>query len=149
MSPFSERIEQIIRGEQPSAKFSPTQFIRDIIRALRLNIRNLIREIGWTIVLLVLSLFAVLTPITSVALFLLGAFYAGYGNLDFTMERHLSYRESIEFVERNRGVALGNGIGFMLLFSIPVLGIFIALPLSAAAGTIETVRALEREEIIT
>lgn len=148
MSPFSERIEQIIRGAHPTASFSAAQFVKDIIRALRLNVRNLLREIGWTLLLLILSLFAALAPFTSIALFLVGAFYAGYGNLDFTMERHLNYKESVGFVKRNKGVALGNGIGFMVLFTIPVLGMFIALPLSAAAGTIETIRALDRENLL-
>lgn len=148
MSPFSERIEQIIRGSHPTARFSPAQFVKDMMRALRLNVRNLIKEIGWTLLLLILSLFAVLAPFSSIALFLVGAFYAGYGNLDFTMERHLNYKESVGFVKRHKGVALGNGIGFMVLFAIPVLGIFIALPLSAAAGTIETIRVLEKEGLL-
>ncbi len=65
--------------------------------------------------------------------------------MDFTMERHLNYRESIDFVHENRGVAIGNGIGFMLIFLIPVLGIFIALPMATAAATLRTVKKLEKE----
>lgn len=144
MSPFSERIEQLITGEPPRASFAPAQFFKDLWRAIRLNVRNLTRELGLTLVLLFLSLFPVFSPFTSAAIFLVGAYYAGFGNMDFTMERHLNYRESIDFVHENRGVAIGNGIGFMLIFLIPVLGIFIALPMATAAATLRTVRKLDK-----
>jgi CysZ protein len=146
MSPFSERIEQSITGEPGSGSFAPSQFFKDIWRAIRINARNIVHELGFTLILLVLSLFPAFSPFTSAAIFLVGSYYAGFGNMDFTMERHFNYRESVDFVHRNRGVAIGNGIGFMLLFLIPVIGIFIALPLSTAASTITTVNKIKKEK---
>lgn len=146
MSPFSERIEQSVTGEPNRASFSPSQFFKDVWRGLRLNVRNILREVGLTVLLLFLGLFPAFSPFTSAAIFLVGAYYAGFGSMDYTMERHFSYRESIEFVHKHKGMAIGNGIGFMLLFLIPVFGIFIALPLSTAASTLETVKKIKKEE---
>jgi CysZ protein len=74
------------------------------------------------------------------------AFYAGFGNMDYTLERHFSYKESIEFVKKRKGIAIGNGIVFMLILLIPVVGILIVLPLSIVAATIETLKALHPEK---
>ena len=48
-------------------------------------------------------------------------------------------------MKRNRGVAIGNGIVFMGMLFIPVVGIILALPLSVTASTIETVKLIEKE----
>jgi CysZ protein len=40
-------------------------------------------------------------------------------------------------------VAIGNGIIFMLMLLIPVVGIILVLPLSVTAASTETLRVLE------
>jgi len=74
--------------------------------------------------------------------FLIQAYYAGFGNIDYTLERHLSYKESIAFVKQNRGMAIGNGIIFMLFLLIPFIGFIFVLPLSVTAATTETIKKL-------
>ena len=76
-------------------------------------------------------------------LFIVQAYYAGFGNMDYTLERHFAYRESIQFVRRNRNIAIGNGIVFMLFLLIPVIGIIIVLPLSVTAASINTVNLIK------
>jgi CysZ protein len=78
-------------------------------------------------------------------LFLLQAYYAGFGNMDYTLERHLNYEESINFVGKNKGVSIGNGIVFMVCLLIPVIGIIIVLPLSVTAASVKTVELLNIE----
>ena len=63
--------------------------------------------------------------------------------MDYTLERHYKYTESIEFVKRNRGLAIGNGMIFMLMLLIPVIGIILVLPLSVTAASTETLKVLE------
>jgi len=65
--------------------------------------------------------------------------------MDYTLERHFEYKESVRFVKKNRGVATGNGIIFMLLLLIPVIGIILVLPLSVTAASTKTVELLNRE----
>ena len=79
-------------------------------------------------------------------LFLMQAYFVGFGNLDFTLERHYSYKDSVRFVKQHRGIAIGNGIVFILFLLIPVIGIILVLPLSVTAATVETVKLIEQEK---
>lgn len=125
MSLLSERIESKTTGaEVPS--FSFKTFWEQAGRSLRLNLRNILREILLTIILWILSLSGILAPITAPLLFVVSAYYAGFGVLDYTMERHLNYRDSIRFVHQNRGLTFGIGAGFVLLLLIPFIGFFFA-----------------------
>jgi len=65
------------------------------------------------------------------------------------MERHFKYKESVDFVRRNRGVAIGNGIVFMLFLLIPFVGIILVLPLSVTASSLNTVKLLQKENLLT
>ena len=63
--------------------------------------------------------------------------------MDYTLERHFKYSESIQFVSKNKGLAVGNGMVFMLMLLIPVIGIILVLPLSVTAASTETLKVLE------
>jgi len=125
MSLLSEKIESKITG-RPSPSFSFSLFFMQAGRALRLNLRNISREILLTLVLWILSLSGILAVVTTPLLFVISAYYAGFGILDYTMERHFNYRNSIYFVQDNRGLTLGIGIVFMLILLIPFVGFFFA-----------------------
>jgi CysZ protein len=103
-------------------------------------VRNLILEVCITIPLLVLSLVPVLNFITAILLLLVQAYFAGFGNMDYTLERHYGYKESVQFVKEHKGVAIGNGIIFTLMLFIPFIGILVVLPLSVTAATSQTIR---------
>ena len=63
--------------------------------------------------------------------------------MDYTLERHFNYKESVKFVGRHKGLAVGNGIVFMLLFLIPVLGVILVLPLSVVAASKVTLEEIK------
>ena len=71
------------------------------------------------------------------------AYYAGFGNMDYTLERHYGYKESVQFVKRHKGVAIGNGILFTIMLFIPVIGVLLVLPLSVTAATSQTIRFIK------
>jgi CysZ protein len=143
MSLLSEKVEKQLLGESAAnIPFSLGRVVSDILRGLRLALRNIVRELGATILLLVLGLIPVFTPFTTALIFLLQAYYAGFGNLDFALERYYGYRESIQFVHKNRGLALGNGALFVLML-FTFIGFLFALPLGTVAATIGTVRRLK------
>jgi CysZ protein len=77
---------------------------------------------------------------------LVQAYYAGFGNMDYTLERHYGYSESIQFVKKNKGVAIGNGIIFIIMLIIPVIGVILVLPLSVTASTTETIRLIQEKK---
>jgi CysZ protein len=144
MSPLSERLEHHLTGHTPNTPVGMVANVRTSIRGIRLAIRLLVRELLLTIPLLLLGFIPGLNLVSLVLLFLLQAYYAGYGNLDFTLERYYNVKDSIRFVHAHRGVALGNGIPFIVLL-LTGFGFLIALPLAASAGTIEVLDKVEAD----
>lgn len=144
MSPVSEKIEAHSLGvnSQLSKQHRKTSFQQQLWRGIRINVRNLFMELWLTIVILIISLIPIIGWFTSLLLFFVQAYYAGFGNMDYTLERHFKYKESVSFVRKNRGVAIGNGIIFMLFLLIPVIGVILVLPLSVTAASRETVKLL-------
>tara|TARA_R110002049_G_scaffold82223_8_gene209299 strand:+ start:1985 stop:2740 length:756 start_codon:yes stop_codon:yes gene_type:complete len=144
MSPVSEKIEIHLNGNLKH-NHRKTSFKEQLWRGIRINIRNLGKELLITIPILLLKFIPVVNIFSTILLFLVQAYYAGFGNIDYTLERHLNYKESINFVGKNKGVSIGNGIVFMLCLLIPVLGIIIVLPLSVTAASLKTVALLNKE----
>lgn len=147
MSPVSEKIEAHLVGENYTHR--ETSNMAQLWRGVRINVRNLLMELLFTIPILLLSLIPVVNFFTSVLLFLVQSYYAGFGNMDYTLERHFEVKESVQFVRKNRGIAIGNGIVFMGMLLIPVIGIILVLPLSVTASTTETVRLLRESNKLT
>ncbi|MFC5047580.1 EI24 domain-containing protein [Aquimarina hainanensis] len=145
MSPVSEKVERHLVGDI-SHIHRQTTFRAQLLRGIRINIRNLIRELIFILPLVVLSLIPVVGIVATILIFVVQAYYVGFGNMDYTMERHFSYKDSIEFVRKHRGVAIGNGLLFMLMLFIPVLGFIFTLPISVVAASTETVRVLKNEK---
>ena len=81
--------------------------------------------------------------LTSILILTIQAYYAGFGNMDYTLERYYNTKESVHFIHQHRGFAVGNGIIFLLLLAIPVLGIFLAPFFGAVGATIGTLRRLD------
>ena len=146
MSPVSEKIEIHINGSLRS-NHRKTTFQEQLWRGIRINIRNLGKELLITLPILLLKFIPVVNIFSTILLFLLQAYYAGFGNMDYTLERYFNYKESVSFVSKNKGFSIGNGIVFMLCLLIPVLGIIIVLPLSVTAASVKTVELLNQEDV--
>ncbi|WP_303316475.1 EI24 domain-containing protein [Flavivirga abyssicola] len=142
MSPVSEKIEAHLTGNTQHAHRNTT-FLQQLWRGIRINGRNLLMELVLTIPILLLKFIPFVNIFSTILLFLVQAYYAGFGNMDYTLERHFKYQQSTAFVRRNRGLAIGNGIVFILFLLIPVIGVILVLPLSVTAATTKTVEALQ------
>ena len=143
MSPVSEKIEAHLSNEKVH-EFRNTSFNQQLWRGIRINLRNLLKELLITIPILLLGLIPVIGFSAAVLLFVVQAYYAGFGNMDYTIERHLTYKESISFVKKHRGLAIGNGIVFMLLLLIPIIGVILVLPSSVVSATKVTIKELHK-----
>ena len=135
MSPVSEKIESYFTG-QPAVNHIKASFSQQLIRGIRLGLRNLFKELMYTVPILLLKFIPVVNIFSTALLFIVQAYYAGFGNMDYTLERHLSYKESVAFIRENRGLAIGNGLGFLLLLLIPVIGVVLVLPLSVTSASV-------------
>lgn len=148
MSPVSEKIEAYLTGVE-NHQHRNTSFKAQLWRGIRINVRNLAMELLLTIPILILSFIPIINIFTAFILFFVQSYYAGFGNMDYTLERHFKYSESIHFVKQHKGIAIGNGIVFMLFLLIPVVGIILVLPLSVTAATTETVKLLaDKKQIV-
>ncbi|WMI66564.1 EI24 domain-containing protein [Aestuariibaculum sp. YM273] len=143
MSPVSEKIEAHLLGSDKTYRI--TSFTEQLWRAIRINVRNLFMELLITIPLLILSFIPIIGILFTILIFFIQAYYAGFGNMDYTLERHYKYNESLNFVKRNRGLAIGNGIIFILFLLIPFIGVILVLPLSVTAASVKTIEALQLE----
>lgn len=144
MSPVSEKIEAYLTGNQHH-EHRKTNFREQLSRGIRMNLRNLGRELLLTLPILLLKFIPVVNIFSTVLLFIVQAYYAGFGNMDYTLERHYKYGESIRFIKRHRGLAIGNGIVFILFLFIPIVGVILVLPLSVTASSLVTVKAIQSE----
>ncbi len=150
MSPVSEKIERHLYPElQDHITHRKTSNSAQLYRGVRINVRNLLYELILTIPLLLLSLIPVVGILFWVIGFLVQSYYAGFGNMDYTLERHFKYRESINFVKSHRGTAIGNGIVFNAVLLIPIIGIILVLPVSVTAASKTTLELLRQQKLLT
>lgn len=146
MSPVSEKIEAYLTGVEPHSHRN-TSFKEQLWRGIRLSSRNLVKELLMTMPILLLKFIPVVNIFSTVLLFMVQAYYAGFGNMDYTLERHFKYKESVDFVSRHKGIAIGNGTVFMLFLLIPLIGVILVLPMSVTASSINTVNLLKEENL--
>lgn len=139
MTPVSEIVEKDLTG---NSRKNEIKVIPQLVRSIKLNSINLIKELIITIPLMILSFIPVIGVFFMLLTFYYQAYFAGIGNMDYTLERHLNYKKSKLFYKKYKGLAVGNGMVFTLLLFIPVIGIIISLPLATVAATIETVKKL-------
>lgn len=146
MTPVSEKVETYLTGIDVHENEVKSSFTTQLFRSLRLNLKNLIIELLITIPLMILSLIPVIGLIATLLIFYFQSYYTGFGNLDYTLERHLNYKESNEFVKKHKGIAVGNGLIFTLMLFIPLVGITLTLPIATVASTIDSVKKLHKDE---
>jgi CysZ protein len=119
---LSESTEEKITGKK--FPFSFSQLMKDILRGVAINLRNMVIEltlitIGFLICLPLPFLFVIVTPF----LMFIGWYYIGFAMLDYSCERNkMGVRQSIRFVRENKGLACGIGFCYAFIMAIPFLG---------------------------
>lgn len=135
MALLSERTEEIITGNVQD--FSLPRFFKDILRGVLIALRNLFLETAIIIVCFLLSFIPLVAIITTPLVFITGWYFYGFSMIDYSSERHrLSLKESTAFVRENKGIAIGNGLIFSMLFHIPFVGVVLSSVLAPIAATL-------------
>jgi CysZ protein len=98
--------------------------------------------------LIILSFIPVVGIVASMLILYVQAYYTGFGNMDYTMERYFNYRDSKKFVKRHRGIAVGNGLVFTLMLFVPIVGIMLTLPVATVASTVDTIDKIQKEKSV-
>jgi CysZ protein len=138
MAILSQRTETILTGKQ--FPFSAKQFFRDIIRGIGIAFRNMFFQ-G---LILLASCIIIWVPVIGwlcpVFLLIISYYFYGFSMLDYVSERRkLSVFGSIAFVRKNKGLAIGNGFIFTLLFAIPFIGVVVSTVLAPVAACIAVI----------
>lgn len=132
---LSEKTEAILENKEYPFNFS--QLLKDIVRGIKLALRNTLWQTVYTIAILILSMIPVVGWITPVIAFVIECYYYGFSMLDYSCERHkLTPPQSIEFIGRHKGLAIGNGIVFFLLHGVLIIGWVLAPAYAVVAATI-------------
>lgn len=147
MALLSERTEKIVTGNQYI--FSLKGLLWEIGRGVILATRNIIIETGlvvliWLANIMLTSFFPPITILTSPISLILGigisAYFYGFSTIDYINERKkMSINDSIQFVRKNKWLAIGNGLVFWGLISIPILGTYIGTifaPILCSSGAV-------------
>lgn len=132
---LSEKTEAIMEGKD--FPFNFLQFIKDIVRGVKLAIRNTLWQTIYAVSLLLLSFVPVVGWIAPVIALSIECYYYGFSMLDYSCERNkLSPKQSIQFIGEHKGLAVGNGIIFYLMHFVPLIGWVLAPAYAVIAATI-------------
>ena len=133
---LSEAVDKKITGN--TYPFSLKQIAKDVFRGIRLAVRNMVIEFSLIIIGYFISIFfPLIWPFTMLFLWVIGWYFFGFSMIDYTNERkRLSTIESVTYVRNHKGLAIGNGIGFSVLFYIPILGAISAPIIGVVASTL-------------
>nr|MDQ6903868.1 EI24 domain-containing protein [Bacteroidota bacterium] len=132
--------------------FGIKTYLKDVIRGIRIALRNALWQTVYTVSILFLSLIPLVGWATPVLAVFVECFYFGFSMLDYTNKRKgLSFSESIDFINRQKGLATGNGMVFYLMHTVPFAGWIFAPGYAVIAATLSMQRGkttlLEKQKI--
>jgi CysZ protein len=143
---LSERTASIINGQNTS--FSFKQFITDVIRGVRMAVRNTVWQTVYILSIIFLSLLPLVGWISPIVAILVECYYYGFSMLDYTCEREkMSASKSIDFIGNHKGLAIGNGIVFYLMHCVLIVGWILAPAYAVIAATISMYEVKENKKI--
>jgi CysZ protein len=132
---LSEKTEAILEGKD--FPFSLPQLLKDIVRGVRIALRNMLWQTVYTISIFILAFIPLVGWVTPLISLLTECYYLGFSMLDYSCERHkMSTSQSIAFIGKHKGLAIGNGLIFLLMHLIPFLGWLLAPSYAVIAATI-------------
>jgi CysZ protein len=132
---LSEKTESILEGKD--FPFELKQLLHDVARGIRLALRNTLWQSVYVVSLLLLSLFPVAGWITPVIALFVECYFYGASMLDYSLERHkLTYTQSVSYISRHKGLAIGNGLMFFLMHGFIIIGWVLAPAYAVVAATL-------------
>lgn len=147
---LSERTEAHLSGvEYP---FSFRQLIWEIGRGILIALRNMVLQLLLSVLIFFFSFIPVLGLLAPVAVFLTSSYFYGFSFVDYAIERkRFNLKQSVRYVDKNRGMVTGVGAVFTLCLMIPwgstIVCCFASL-LSVIAGTVAVHKSIRQAESV-
>lgn len=143
MALLSEKAEEIITGKK--YKFNFSQLLQDILRGISIALRNMIIELSIILICFILVWIPVIGWLSPIFLFVVSYYFYGFSMIDYTSERRkLNVSQSVAYIRKNKGLAIGNGFIFALLFAFPIIGAIVVAVLAPVAATIAVIEVEKR-----
>lgn len=144
MALLSERTEEIITGKIYPFQFG--QFLKDIGRGVLIALRNMFIEFGFIFLGFLVVWIPVIGWACGLFLIVLSYYFYGFSMIDYVSERRkMGISKSVAYVRKNKGLAIGNGFIFSLVFAIPFIGGMIAAVIAPVAACIAVLEIDKRE----
>lgn len=132
---LSEKTDAILHSKE--YPFSLRQLLKDMVRGIKIAVRNALWQTVYLVAILLLSLIPIAGVATPVIALLVECYYYGFSMLDYSCERrNMNAQESIYYIGNHRGLAIGNGLMFYLIHIVPVLGWVLAPAYAVIAATL-------------
>jgi len=143
---LSEKTESILLNKD--VPFQWQVWVRDVIRGVRISLRNLSWQTVYLVSLLLLSLIPLVGWVAPVVAFFIECYYAGFSMLDYSCERNgMNMSSSIDLIGHHRGLAIGNGMVFYGMHALPLVGWVLAPGYAVIAATLSWHKARHQQVI--
>lgn len=117
---LSEKTDAIIKGRTEQADVA--QLRKDAVRGCGVALRNAAWQTVYMFTILLLTLVPVIGWASPLFAVLVECYYYGFSMLDYGNERKkMTASESIFFIGRHRGLAIGNGLLFYLMHPVIII----------------------------
>ncbi len=118
---ISDQVNYHIRGVKNT--FSLNQFTADILRGLKITLRNFIYQyVIIVILLIILKLFSsnvLFSWSSNIVIFIVTSYFYGFSLMDYAMENHqMNYNKSVSFMRKHLGLAIGLGMVYYAVVKI-------------------------------
>jgi CysZ protein len=144
---LSEKTESIINGKEFPFNFK--QLLDDILRGIRIALRNIVWQSVYLLTILIFSFIPVIGWVAPLIALFVECYYFGFSMLDYSSERNkLSYQQSVDFIGRHKGLAIGNGMVYYLMHIVPVIGWLFAPSYAVIAATLSIINARKSNLIV-
>ncbi|MEN9302773.1 MAG: hypothetical protein RL264_1202 [Bacteroidota bacterium] len=132
---ISEKVRKIIT--KTSKPFTFKSLISNLKRGLALSIINSFKQLGFVILITLISLIPFIGIISPLLTFIVFAYYNGILMTDYSLESEgINRKESTQFYIQNKPILFSIGLGFMFLLLIPVVGWFLAPTYALTASSL-------------
>jgi CysZ protein len=139
---LSEKSSSLMEGKDFSV--TPGQIYKDSIRGMKLALRNCLWQAVYLFSLILLCLVPVFGWITPPIALFLECFYYGFSMMDYSLQRNkMPALAGIDFINRHKGLAIGNGLMFYLMHFLIGIGWVLAPAYAVVAATLSLYKIQE------
>jgi len=103
--------------------FDWTQYIKLVLRAIQLNITNLVWQVVYLIPIILVCTIPIIGWFTPIFTILMEGYFLGYAMLDYGLATENKSRiAAATYVSNHKGLPIANGLLFYMMHLIPIVG---------------------------